>query len=491
MTEYSNFTQRICMRFRYGVKSLAITVVAVILSTTTLADDNDSIELLQKQIDKLQQQNALLHLDVLYNRGLNYHSNKEYTLAVKTFSEIIQINPQHTEAYYRRGNSHTQLHQYKEAIADYEKALTLDNKYTQAYYHCANSYYLSKDHTKAIEYYSNALRLNGNHIKAYYNRGLCYTDVRQNDRAIEDFSKVIELDAANAEAYHNRGNCYLTLKKYPQAVNDYDKVIELTEPQYRHNYYQLKDHDTPALHVIHLRLCASYHNRALAFQYQEKYDQAIASFTSAIELNSLTHHPYLNRGMCYLNKGRLDNAIADFTEVISKSPKNLNAYYYRARSYENYLGENIPRFTAISNAISDYQMVLQIDPQQHDVNKHLALFSFKKRRYSSAAKAFSDLIKHHPQNADYYNYRGVCYQRDGEYDKALADYEKTLEINPKYEHATRNMKNTYSEYIKSSYTRSEYAKIIALGKKFFELYPQEKDDDIDKYIKWAQEKLDK
>lgn len=491
MTKYSNFTQKICGCFCCGVRSLTITVVAIILSTATLADDKISVKLLKKQIDELQQQNALLHLNVLYNRGLNYHNNKEYTLAIKTFSEIILINPQHANAYCQRGNSYAQLRQYEQAIADYEKALTLNQEYTQAYYHCANSYYLSKDYTKAIEYYTKAIQRNDHYLKAYYNRGLCYADMQQNDSAIEDFSKVIELDVTNAEAYHNRGNCYLALEKYPQAVDNYDQAIELTKPLYGHNYYKLKDHDNPTLHVIRLRLCASYHNRALAFQHQEKYDQAIASFTFVIMLNSFIHHPYLNRGLCYFNKGQFDNAIADFTEVIIRSPKNLNAYYYRARSYENYRGENVARFTAISNAISDYEVVIQLDPQQHDVIKHLALFSFQKKYYSSAAKAFSHLIKLNPQNTDYYNYRGVCYQKEGEYDKAIADYEKTLEINPQYEHAIYNMKNTYSAYVKSSYARSEYAKAIALGKKFFALYPQEKDDEIDKYMKWAQEKLGK
>ena len=50
-----------------------------------------------------------------------------------------------------------------------------------------------------------------------------------------------------------------------------------------------------------------------------------------------------------------------------------------------------------------------------------------------------------PNEYKYFNDRGVAYKRLGDLEKALADYNKSLEINPHYTNALNNREVVYLE----------------------------------------------
>jgi tetratricopeptide (TPR) repeat protein len=58
-----------------------------------------------------------------------------------------------------------------------------------------------------------------------------------------------------------------------------------------------------------------------------------------------------------------------------------------------------------------------------------------------AVEYFSQAIQSEPNFAKSYNARGVAYVLLGEYDKARADFEKTLEIDPTNVQAQENLKH--------------------------------------------------
>ncbi len=68
----------------------------------------------------------------------------------------------------------------------------------------------------------------------------------------------------------------------------------------------------------------------------------------------------------------------------------------------------------------------------------------KKGQYDRAISDFNKAIEINPRYADAYYNRGVAYGEKGEYDKAIADYTKAIEIIPKYAWAYNNRGNAYS-----------------------------------------------
>jgi tetratricopeptide (TPR) repeat protein len=61
-----------------------------------------------------------------------------------------------------------------------------------------------------------------------------------------------------------------------------------------------------------------------------QYDQAIAHYNKALELNPKYTEAYLNRGIANSRKGKADQAIADFNKALEFNPNYAKAFYNRA-----------------------------------------------------------------------------------------------------------------------------------------------------------------
>jgi len=81
-----------------------------------------------------------------------------------------------------------------------------------------------------------------------------------------------------------------------------------------------------------------YHARGLEYLNNGDYDNAIADFTQAINLNPYSAEAYFNRGEAYTNEGDYDRAIADYNQAIRLTAPNEVAFnkLYLLYKYEPY-----------------------------------------------------------------------------------------------------------------------------------------------------------
>ena len=68
-----------------------------------------------------------------------------------------------------------------------------------------------------------------------------------------------------------------------------------------------------------------------------EYDEDIASYTKAIELNPDDDDAYYNRGWAYGKLEQYDKAIDDYTKSIQLNPDESDAYNNRGWAYSLYL----------------------------------------------------------------------------------------------------------------------------------------------------------
>jgi len=96
-------------------------------------------------------------------------------------------------------------------------------------------------------------------------------------------------------------------------------------------------------------------NRGDDYFKKGQYDQAIAEYNRAIEIDPTFASAYNNRGVVYGRKEQHDQAIAEYNRAIEIDPKFALAYYNRAISYEK-KGQH-------GQAIADYNKAVEIDPK--------------------------------------------------------------------------------------------------------------------------------
>lgn len=78
--------------------------------------------------------------------------------------------------------------------------------------------------------------------------------------------------------------------------------------------------------------------------------------------------------------------------------------------------------------------------------------NLKKRQYDRAISDFSKALEIESKSADVYNNRGVAYENKDQYEEAISDFNKAIEINPRHSGAWFNRGVAY--YFKKEYDRS-------------------------------------
>ena len=119
-------------------------------------------------------------------------------------------------------------------------------------------------------------------------------------KVVDEPSLSVELLAI---LYNVRGNVYSAQKKYEEALADYSRAIELNPET------------------------AGYYNRRGNVYYTlEKYEEALADINRAIELNPEVALYYTNRGTVYYAQKKYEEALVDYSRAIELSPEV--ALYY-------------------------------------------------------------------------------------------------------------------------------------------------------------------
>jgi RNA polymerase sigma factor (sigma-70 family) len=155
----------------------------------------------------------------------------------------------------------------------------------------------------------------------YYSRAMTHSMNHEYEAQLEDLNKAIELDPKMSKAYDERGNLY-------------------------------------------------------AFQLPRKndsYENAIADYTSSLEINANDSSARWNRAILYAQLRKYDDAIADWTtyidgdtdfsnQVDGKNKSIAGAYFQRGRIYQANLHDD-------SKAIADYSAAIQLNPNIEDAHR--------------------------------------------------------------------------------------------------------------------------
>jgi tetratricopeptide (TPR) repeat protein len=268
----------------------------------------------------------------------------------------------------------------------------------------------------------------------YSNLGIEEYEKGNYDKAIEYFTMAIELTPNNPIAYHNRGLAYLkTGSKYTpegkasleKAISDYSKAVEL-KPDYVDAYYH---RGVARIEFIH------FYDKPFSPAENEMFNEGLNDFNKALELDGTFYLSYSGMGNAYDRYGEFDEAVKWYNKALDNENKILQKrgkgalagiYYSRGRAYQRV--EN-------PQAIQDYEKSLEYDPNFDITLGHLASIYSSIGKYEDALELYDRSVNiKESQPAlgmwDFHTWegRGVCYYKLGNYDKAIQDLNKALEV---------------------------------------------------------------
>ena len=185
----------------------------------------------QAEKDKLREQIKDVDRDFLANQkndaGLRLLYDKDYNGAIKTFNEVLELDPYNYKSYNNRGCIYDYLGQHEKAIKDYSKSIELNPNEFTMYINRGLTYHSMKQYKLAIQDFDKAIQFKPNFYVTYTHRANIYFDLKQYEQAIQDFDKAIQLNPNDYSIYFSRGCSYCQIKNYKKAINDFDDVLQL------------------------------------------------------------------------------------------------------------------------------------------------------------------------------------------------------------------------------------------------------------------------
>ncbi|HAJ32548.1 MAG TPA: hypothetical protein DCK79_04160 [Candidatus Atribacteria bacterium] len=340
---------------------------------------------------------------------------------------------------------------------------------------------LKKTPTTSLEALSNyykCLDLMDKAIVEY--EGVDYPSKKLWAEAIECGERAVAADPDYAEAYYLLAEIYNRTHWTIREVNSLNSFIQLVEE----NQLESKD--------IYKKASQAYFRLGYAFYSKGEHEQAIEYFISSTEYDPdlLEAHIYLVQ--IYYDMGEIGLSLDECEEVLRIDPqnkeiswfikKNEQSQKYGREAYENYeRGYLSYKNGNFEEAESYFKSSILANPNFKEPHYYLALSYYeigdldnsifqweeviKIDSFDNTAKHFLNNCleekKYGRETLKHFN-AGYDYYLKGEYDKAIEEFNKSLDYNPKYEKARQFLSRSYYQLDQMDKYREERKKATEL-----------------------------
>jgi tetratricopeptide (TPR) repeat protein len=180
-----------------------------------------------------------------------------------------------------------------------------------------------------------------------------------------------------------------------------------------------------------VKVAAGHIARAEEHRGRGEFDEAIAAYTSAIELNPKSALAHAGRGAAHHAKKDWDRAVKDCTEAIRLDPKNALAHAVR--------GDARRQKGEFDSALADCDRAVWLDGKNVLARAARAFLRLRLGDLDRAIADCDEVMRLHSKVLLAYEVRAEARRRKGDLDRAIADCDRAIVLEPRdaAAHATR------------------------------------------------------
>lgn len=224
------------------------------------------------------------------------------------------------------------------------------------------------------------------------------TDSIANIQSIKEASALIEKDPQNAELYYQRSVSYFNLKYLDRALTDINEAIRLND-------------QFPLYPFQKGKICYAM-NKTL---------DAEAAYKSAIALKPDYEAAMMQLAELYYIVKKHTESINLLNSVLALKQENANALFFKGMNYKE-TGDT-------AKALASFQRALEADPDDYNSTMQCAqLYTALGNKY--ALDYLNSAIRMQKKNPEGYFARAYYFQKTGQFQKALFDYRKVIDLDP-------------------------------------------------------------
>jgi len=261
--------------------------------------------------------------------------------------------------HWLRGMAHADRDELGPAIADLDEAIRLNPDDARVFNARGHVHVLRDERDLALQDMNAAIRLSPSFAEAFAQRGAFYSDMRTDEgreHALADFGEAIRLDPSDTYSIFGRSRVYFVMGDDDLANDGFKLLQGLSVSDFvRQNIAKalpeltLTDNPKPVDGQTHAKAVASF-SRADGKLKCRDFDPAATDFKQAIALDPYYAVAYAGRAAAYQAKGYYLLAIADYSQALRRDPNVQSALAGRASVFAE-IGD-------IAAAKADYQTLI-------------------------------------------------------------------------------------------------------------------------------------
>ncbi|XP_074005679.1 tetratricopeptide repeat protein 6 [Numenius arquata] len=336
---------------------------------------------------------------VLINRGLLFVELGDYANACEDFKEATLLSPDDSQVFQAIGICCHRLHKFEEAVRSFDQVLRLDPVSVHAYVGRGNSYMENGHETgykQAQKDFLRAVHLNPTCINARICLGYNLQALGKLQRAWSQFTVAIRIDPKCHAAYDGRASVCLQAGESFAAFQDINAALKLTTT-------------APLLT-----------NRGVINQLMGYLPYAMKDYQQAISVDPNYALAYFNAANIYFHNRQFSQAYCYYSKVLELDPRNEAAVMNRAVT--NTLLNNI------EEAKEDFEKAICLCPSSAAVYFNRANFYNGLKQYELAEKDISTALSLQPNDALMYKFRADIRGKLGFNKEAVEDYKQAISI---------------------------------------------------------------
>ncbi len=300
----------------------------------------------------------------------------------------------------------------------------------------------ARNSAAAMVKFKEAIKLKPDYTEALYNLGWCQNDTKDYTGAIISLRKARDGWSTIAKVHFELAYAFEKTNMTDSAIRSYNTCLlykddySLAYKQLGYISYEKKEYGIALLYFAKYEAAAKasitdyqyWYRKGFMYNAQKNYETAKLSLTKSLQFKKDYINTYLELGFSASKLKQNDEAIGYFNKAIEIDPKSHIPYNGIGEVYKDNLQDRL-------EAINWYNKSLAINPNERKANYGIGYCLNSLQKCNEAIPFLKRSIQYENTYTVAYVELGYSYYKTNNYDLALINFNKAIELNPKNENA--------------------------------------------------------
>ncbi len=269
---------------------------------------------------------------------------REYTEAIRFYTEALTKKPDFADAFNNRGLAHFRNGNREAALADYTRALETEPDFEPAYLNRAEVRLETGDAPGSLQDLQRIGKTYRDSTFYQTRLGDTFGQLHRPADAQAAYDRALQLSPANAEALTNRGSLFFNQKQYAPAEADFRKALTINpkQPESLNNLGLIlarQGKPAQALPLIDRAIDAQpaqpfyRNNKAYLLLLLSRNAEALPLINQSLRQNDRNAWAHRNLGLYYLQQKQPDQALTALKRAEDLDASVDDLYWLLGRAY--------------------------------------------------------------------------------------------------------------------------------------------------------------